>query len=270
MTASIENCINDLVRDKNAKITLQHLTDLLASTPTNKFAPVRQAIAKAMANATENANMLICGVCIGLGITILTVLLAVVSWVNDWPAPAPELLPFSFQTIGGCISVMLLLLAVLLSIEASNQVDVLHRAGRIVLLLNEIAEQRDNADVNYKLRPTRIKDMLPEHPLPHDLMPLVESEIYSILIPSQNMLLIPDLGGDDGTTCYGVMLAYYDPSDPDAYDDPVEFALANQPAPGTGAPQRMGHLETVEVIDEIYKTLQADPDPDIYVIRDAE
>lgn len=74
---------------------------------------------------------------------------------------------------------------------------------------------------------------------------------------ADRILLIPDIGGDEGATLYGVMTADFDPYELarvglwEALEDPVDYALGSIPAPGTGAPDRMGFMETEEAVDWI-------------------
>lgn len=70
----------------------------------------------------------------------------------------------------------------------------------------------------------------------------------------EKLLMIADVStGDEGEPfLHGVMTVPFDPEDFalrgewDVLDNPVEWALESVPAPGTGAPDRMGLMEADE------------------------
>lgn len=80
-----------------------------------------------------------------------------------------------------------------------------------------------------------------------------EGDIYD---SKEKVLLISDVVWDDeaGPFLNGVMTAPFDPDEFaslglwDALDDPVGWALASVPAPGTGAPDRMGLLDPNDAV----------------------
>lgn len=81
----------------------------------------------------------------------------------------------------------------------------------------------------------------------------------SFLDEANTCVYIPDIGDD---TLYGVMIAELDLVAMDADDDPVEWALGNVPAPGTGADNRMELVETDQAADEIAERVH-----DFFIVR---
>lgn len=107
-------------------------------------------------------------------------------------------------------------------------------------------------------------DLVPVSTLASDaagIASLFENERDIIDVANEDVY-IADIGGDDGTVVYGVMVAHIDTYDMFDDDDPVEWALGNVPAPGTGAEGRMALISVDEAAYEIGSRID-----DFYVVR---